>query len=64
MKDETLEAALDYIAEQGIADKGLLPREFYYRLRLGGNTSWPVFRSSSLPTFPTTKVGSNQNKNK
>jgi len=29
-----------------------IPAEFYFRLRLNGHTSWPVFRSTALPTFP------------
>jgi hypothetical protein len=29
-----------------------IPAAFYFRLRLNGHTSWPVFRSTALPTFP------------
>jgi hypothetical protein len=63
MHDETLEAALDYLAEQRVADEGLLPREFYFRLRLNGHTAWPCFRSTALPTFPDQVVRKKQNTN-
>ena len=32
--------------------KSLIPAAFYFQLRLNGHTSWPVFRSTALPTFP------------
>ena len=60
MRDETLEEALVYAASIRTGDAGLLPREFYFRLRLNGHTSWPVFRSAALPTFPTWSIPQTQ----
>jgi len=63
MVDECLEAALEHAAEiRNWNSKSLQPRALYYRLKLNGHMTWPIFRSSSLPTFPRL-TGNTQNNN-
>lgn len=61
MADECLEAALEWVNQNH--GSGVLPRMFYFQLKLNGHMSWPQFRSTSLPTFPRlqgSESGSNQ----
>jgi hypothetical protein len=61
MADECLEAALEWVNNN--PGTGILPRAFYFQLKINGYMSWPQFRSTSLPTFPSlpgSAAGANQ----
>jgi hypothetical protein len=64
MVDECLEAALEHAAEiRNWNSKSIQPKALYFRLKLNGHMTWPLFRSSSLPTFPRLVTGNTQNNN-